>query len=518
MRTLLLLAHEDPVRLEETSDLDYIQEMLCDYGAMDVTDDETFEYAYRNGQDPSLLFDQAPSALAGLEEISDPVIVEARNRLVDILPYEVPEQRMNNWLLRVHQRDPDRLMWHVNRGPFFSGTRVGTLVAGIEGIPDQMGKDPSMVVREMLLMLPPQKSIGAMRRGIALEPMIDDMFLSGEWLEGTALEGSRIEVFNTPPVMLWVDRETQNGPHYSGNPDRVVNIYPPDSDTVLRFVVDYKAPFSLDHYQHGNPIGYQLQVDHYRWGLQEHNIKTHGGMVCYLDIANWKLHTVMNPAEEYENNIRRIKEATRHYWFEYIQKGLVPDFLPRVEFRPEQHVDQIRDMGRSMAFYKACKDAADKQIEYTRNELAELVDGQAFDKFDLGDGLLNMGSKWVDDETKIADFLRSHDIIPPMLETTEVKRSLDTERARDILLKMGVNPESNEFKTQSLRIMFPRSGKHVRAEEIKSLKTVTMDTLSQVQEPILQQVCKNIPDDEPLAGTPTNDTEKSSRRRSPSAH
>lgn len=516
MRTLLLLAHEDPIRLEESDDVAYVQEMLCDYGAMDVTGDETFESAYRNGQDPSMLFDQAPVMLDNLDTMDDPELVAAKERLLSILPYEVPEQRMNNWLMKVYQRDPDRLMWHVNRSCFISGTRVGTFVAGMENIPDQMGKDPSMIVREMLLMLPPQRSIGAMRRGIALEPMIDAMFLSGEWLEGTPLEGSRIEVFNTPAVMLWSDKSIDNGPRYSGNPDRVVNIYPPNGG-VLRFVVDYKAPASLDHYRHQNPIGYQLQVDHYRWGLQEHNIPTHGGMVCYLDLANWSLHVVMNPEDQFKNNVQRIQEAGRHYWTNYIAQGLVPDFRPRVEFKPEHNQEKIRELGLAMAYYKACKDVADKQIDYIRNELVDLVEGREFEKCDLGDGMLNMGSKWVDNQDSIIEFLKSHDIVPPMVEVVDTKRSLDIDRARDILLRMGVDPESNEFKNQNLRIAFPRSAKHERALEIKALKTLAMDTLNEVQPNVLKQACASIPDPKNTQDALDNDSSGPKRKKSPAA-
>ena len=499
MRTLLLIAHEDPIRLEESDDIDFVQEMLSDYGALDVTDDELFESAYRNGQDPSDLFSNSTTILDTEDEITlDSDIVAAKERLLDILPYAIPDQRMNNWLVKTKQRDADRLMWHVNRSCFISGTRVGTFVAGKEDIPDQMGKDPSMVVREMLLMLPPQKSIGAMRRGIALEPLIDEMFLSGEWLKGTDLDGSRIEIFKTPAVMLWSDKETPDGPRYSGNPDRVVNIYPPNNGGVLRFVVDYKAPASIEHYTHGNPLGYMLQVDHYRWGLREHNITTHGGMVCYLDLKNWNLHVVMNPPDMFEKNVERIQDASRHYWHNYVKLGVVPDFRPRVVFNPEKHLEELEYIGSQTAYYKACKDAADKQLDRLRDELTTLTDGQAFDTCPIGNGLLNLGSKWAPDADRIAEFFISHDLKPPMVEQITTKRDLDMEKAQAIMLRMGVNPDSAEFQTQSIRIAFPRSKSDPHIDAVTALRTLTLNALDITLPNIIDQVNK-VPLTEPPA-------------------
>lgn len=496
MRTLLLIAHEDPIRLEESDDIAFIQEMLSDYGALDVTDDELFESAYRNGQDPSDLFSNSTTILDENEITLDSEIVAAKERLLDILPYSIPDHRMNNWLVKTKQRDSERLMWHVNRSCFISGTRVGTFVAGKEDIPDQMGKDPSMVVREMLLMLPPQKSIGAMRRGVALEPLIDEMFLTGSWLKGTDLEGSRIEVFKTPPVMLWSDKEAPDGPRYSGNPDRVVNIYPPNNGGVLRFVVDYKAPASVEHYNHGNPLGYTLQVDHYRWGLREHNITTHGGMVCYLDLKNWDLHVVMNPPDQFENNIARIQEASRHYWHNFVKLGIVPDFRPKLVFDPEKHVEELRYIGSQTAYYKACKDAADKQLDRLRDELTTLTDGQTFDTCPIGNGLLNLGSKWSPDEEKIAEFFLSHNLNPPMIEQIATKRILDVEKAQQTMLRMGVNPDSTEFQTQTIRVAFPRSASDPHIDAIKALKTLTLDALDITLPNIIDQVNK-VPATEP---------------------
>lgn len=399
----------------------------------------------------------------------------ALRKMLDECPYPVPPERKDAWLETVCQIDPKRVEWHIQRAWYFSGTRVGPLVAEMEGDADKFNRCARETLAEMLLVYPPEKPTPAMKRGIALEPMILDMIQEGSWLADMNLDPQkvRVELIDLPGKMIW----QKNGVPYAGNPDAVVKLHFDDGRKPVIMVIDAKAPAETEEVP---AEAYQLQTDFYRWGMKEaFGIRADLSAIAQLNYQKWQLHVTVNDPTTYAANVHRMQRACEFYHQNYLQQGILPDWPKHEIFDiTGEEKEEAEKLAIEFSVYKILSDVIKKFADESKTKLNNLVEGAVLPPkakiLPRESGILQIGGSMKTDEEILDRIWSQH--FPgeefPKKKVTEVV--LDYEAAESRLVALGV-PDV-QWKRFSPRITQP-GGKSaigiLLAQEKEGLKNST---------------------------------------------
>lgn len=363
---------------------------------------------------------------------------------LDNHPIAVPQERKVEWLNKIFERDPDRVDWHIRRSWCCTATRVGTLVAEYENNDAAFNTTARDVCAEILLRSVPFRPTAAMRRGLAMEDTVRQMFLRGDWLERFGFsKDTKIErITDDYLTHSTLDRWVESGVVYNGSPDDIIRIGGPGGIIVI---VDYKAPTSVDESDDEFLEAYELQLAHNRHGFERQTgIKVTGGLLVQLDWKNWDVVVSAVDPRTHEKNVRRIQEAASHYWLNYVSKDELPEFenVVRLEFdssseegRAIQGVSERLTLHKVGAKLFANQEAEDKKTLAAALDRMELPDEKATITAGLGDSL-KIGVKKVLDVKAIKAAAEEREVeIPTVEEPTD---EIDSERAMETLMLHGL--------------------------------------------------------------------------------
>lgn len=425
-------------------------------------------------------------------------------------PVGVPEQRLVTWLNRIYDREPERVDWHIKRSWACTATRVGVLVADYEN-----GDTPFMttardVISDMLLLTTPFGATHHMRRGIQMEEMIRQMFLSGEWLEEFGISQDTPIVRITDEVLTHgaLDHWQDAGVVYSGSPDDIVMI------GNGRFVVDYKAPTRPHNAE--DEQQYALQLDHNRYGIeQQTGLTLTGGLLVQLDWQNWKLVVTANDPAQYPTNIRRIQEACSNYWFNNVMKDTLPPLIEKTAHKIDDSSEkgrELRDLGYKFFVSKILVDKMTTEVNAAKAEIQAMINDPQLSGLPPvvlagPDGGLKISLKPDFDEDAIREAAMAREIELPTTEVQTnkpnlgkikdllalaghevpyvVEKTIDYERAVALLKESGL-PHS--FRTYATRFDFDKKKDSKGADAVVAARQTIGTALTPVYGGLLRRI------------------------------
>lgn len=82
------------------------------------------------------------------------------------------------WLQTTHERDPNRLLWHLQRQAAIGGSEIGALLLEAQGLTPPFGRTGATLAAEKLFKIPPAYPLPHMLRGILLEKAVIQAMLT----------------------------------------------------------------------------------------------------------------------------------------------------------------------------------------------------------------------------------------------------------------------------------------------------------------------------------------------------
>ena len=226
----------------------------------------------------------------------------------------IPDERAVLWLERVAQVEAERAAWHVRRARGFGGSEMGALVASYEERPTYWA-NATDIVRNKLMITPPERPNVDMARGQKLEPFIREVF-----------EAQLEEKYGSDGYRRREDLEAKLHADHEGPLAWLVS----NTDGIYEVqgaiaIVDFKAPTPdvIDGvFRYGVSEDYVFQLHHYWLDCMVRGIG-----VDHLVLApyNYKAHRVeMFDVPKDENLLRTIETVGNFYWNEHVLEGEVP--------------------------------------------------------------------------------------------------------------------------------------------------------------------------------------------------
>lgn len=285
---------------------------------------------------------KAGDAIQGDADVSRARHLEAISRLPQAAVL-VPEN-VSRWLIDTVRIDPERVDWHIQRAGGFGGSEAGLLLEwatrhDAKPITGTGWGTPARLVRQKLLMLAPDAPGVDARRGIALEPVIAQMFEETLAREGRVWSRrddlKRVVESGGHPAMPWM-RASLDG------------LYEVDGKL---WIIDFKAPSetSLEKHREKLSMGYVAQLNRYAMVAQGFGIGVDGLALAMFDYRRFGEAPLaifdVRPDRELQ---RRIAEGGRVLWHEHVLTGRVPALDEAVIGTvPEGLVETLEELRRT---------------------------------------------------------------------------------------------------------------------------------------------------------------------------
>jgi len=287
---------------------------------------------------------------------------EQAQRIIDALPQRplLEPGRIEQWLDLVGQRDPARLVWHAERLGGLGGSEIGELLAAEIG--HHTFDHPADIVAQKLLLKGPTDPTGDTRRGVEMEPLINEKFHAkyGARSDTELLQS----LGKTPPPAAH--------PWCRGFLDDIVWL--PGANGEERHIPDYKAPGSgrvKEILQRGVPLAYRAQLHQYRYLVhQTKGVDIHNLLLVVFDCDQWQpfaLPVAYDPQLE-----RDLLEVGNMYWHDYVLRGIVPERGPSAGARILADGEISQDVAeeiQQMAITKVICDAGYTQYNAQKDGL-----------------------------------------------------------------------------------------------------------------------------------------------------
>jgi predicted phage-related endonuclease len=316
----------------------------------DAVVDNGFMSAGRNAHDKNL-DDKEALARDHLEAIS------RLPQAAVLLP-----ENVSRWLVDTMRIDPERVEWHIQRAGGFGGSEAGLLLEwATRNDPNPIVNTgwgtPARLVRQKLLMLAPDAPGLDARRGIALEPVIAQMFEDALARDGRILKRREdlkyIVESRGHPSMPWM-RASLDG------------LYEIDSKL---WIVDFKAPSetSLEKHREKLSIGYIAQLNHYAMVARGFGVEVDNLALVMFDYRRFaeKPISIFEVQSDPELQ-RRIAEGGRSLWHDHVLAGRVPhvkeglaDSVPQGLI---ENLEELRQIKRSVAELMRRKEAVSDEV------------------------------------------------------------------------------------------------------------------------------------------------------------
>lgn len=153
-------------------------------------------------------------------------------KIIDALPQRamIPDSVATHWIKETIALEGERAIWHAHRASTIGGSEAGEFVLTAIGQRPAYNSLESIWRQKMLLDLPERSNI-YMRRGTAMEPLAQRVYLK--------LTGHQ-SIVDSAEIQEAFSRPHASHSHIGGNPDEVVNA------GKLRIITDFKVRNSLD--------------------------------------------------------------------------------------------------------------------------------------------------------------------------------------------------------------------------------------------------------------------------------
>jgi predicted phage-related endonuclease len=273
----------------------------------------------------------------------------------------IPEN-VSRWLADTLRIDPERVEWHIQRAGGFGGSEAGLLLEWATRfnpvpITGAGWGTPARLVRQKLLMLAPDAPGVDARRGIALEPVIAQMFEENLAREGRVWarrdDLKRVVESGGHPAMPWM-RASLDG------------LYEIDGKL---WIVDFKAPSetSLEKHREKLSMGYVAQLNHYAMVARGFGVEVDGLALAMFDYRRFGEEPLaifdVRPDLDLQ---RRIAEGGRSLWHEHVLTGQVPAMDDAVtDAVPEglvEILEELRQVKRGVTDLMRRKDALSHEV------------------------------------------------------------------------------------------------------------------------------------------------------------
>ena len=269
---------------------------------------------------------------------------------------------VSRWLSDTMRIDPDRVGWHIQRAGGFGGSEAGLLLEWAtrndsNPIVNTGWGTPARLVRQKLLMLAPDAPSLDARRGIALEPVIAQMF------EDALVRDGRILTRREDLKYIVESRGHPSMPWMRASLDGLYEI-----DGKL-WIVDFKAPSetSLEKHREKLSIGYIAQVNHYAMVARGLGVEVDNLALVMFDYRRFaeKPISIFEVQSDPELQ-RRIAEGGRSLWHEYVLAGRIPAFKEgQANAIPQglvENLEELRQIKRTVAELMRRKEAVSDEI------------------------------------------------------------------------------------------------------------------------------------------------------------
>ena len=271
-------------------------------------------------------------------------------------------ENVSRWLADTMRIDPDRVGWHIQRAGGFGGSEAGLLLEwATRNDPNPIVNTgwgtPARLVRQKLLMLAPDAPGLDARRGIALEPVIAQMFedaLAREGRVSTRREDLRYIVESRGhPSMPWM-RASLDG------------LYEIDGKL---WIVDFKAPSetSLEKHREKLSIGYIAQLNHYAMVARGLGIAVDNLALVMFDYRRFAEKPINIFEVQFDLELqRRIAEGGRSLWHDYVLAGRVPavkeGLAGTVPHGLIENLEELRQIKRAVAELMRRKETVSDEV------------------------------------------------------------------------------------------------------------------------------------------------------------
>jgi len=271
-------------------------------------------------------------------------------------------ENVSRWLADTLRIDPERVEWHIQRAGGFGGSEAGLLLEWAtrndpRPIVGTGWGTPTRLVRQKLLMLAPDAPGVDARRGIALEPIIAQMFEETLAREGRVWarrdDLKQIVESGGHPAMPWM-RASLDG------------LYEIDGKL---WIIDFKAPSetSLEKHREKLSLGYVAQLNHYAMVARGFGVEVDGLALAMFDYRRFGEEPLaifdVRPDLDLQ---RRIAEGGRSLWHEHVLTGRVPAVNEAVtDVVPEglvELLEELRRTKRGVAEFMRRKDVLSDEI------------------------------------------------------------------------------------------------------------------------------------------------------------
>jgi len=258
-------------------------------------------------------------------------------------------ENVSRWLADTMRIDPGRVGWHIQRAGGFGGSEAGLLLEwATRNDPNPIvgtgWGTPARLVRQKLLMLAPDVPGLDARRGIALEPVIAQIFEDTLARDGKIWKRredlKHLVESSGHPAMPWM-RASLDG------------LYEIDGKF---WIVDFKAPSetSLEKHREKLSLGYVSQLNHYAMVARGLGVEVGNLALVMFDYRRFGEKPIIifevQPDLELQ---RRIAEGGRSLWHEYVLAGLVPALKESsVDSIPQgliKNLEELRQIKRNIA-------------------------------------------------------------------------------------------------------------------------------------------------------------------------
>jgi len=271
-------------------------------------------------------------------------------------------ENVSRWLADTMRIDPERVEWHIQRAGGFGGSEAGLLLEwATRNDPNPIvgtgWGTPARLVRQKLLMLAPDVPGLDARRGIALEPVIAQIFedtlaRAGKiWKRREDLK--HIVESSGHPAMPWM-RASLDG------------LYEIDGKL---WIVDFKAPSetSLEKHREKLSLGYISQLNHDAMVARGLGVEVDNLALVMFDYRRFGEKPIIifevQPDLELQ---RRIAEGGRSLWHEYVLAGRIPAFKEgSVNAIPQglvENLEELRQIKRTVAELMRRKDILSDEV------------------------------------------------------------------------------------------------------------------------------------------------------------
>lgn len=306
------------------------------------------------------------------------------------------DTRRETWIADAYKADGDRLVWHAGRKAGFGGSEMGALANSFFGR-NNFRSSAQFICSDKLCLVPPSPTDGHSERGILMEQFARERFehlLTGMGLRFERMDDVQRDMIEGKenPVRPWM-RSSLDGlyrveveaglwevwevdfkcPTSKMLEEYVTQCQKIESATNIKgrfgYVVPMQAKREIAGYTSSLTMqDYSHQLHHYYQDALDKGVKVDRIFLAPLD---WDGGVKIVPIELEidERIIRENLQVGDHYWWNYVQRGLVPevDTGPVVELEniaPET----LRDVEKYIAL-RATEKSAKKESEVLKAQI-----------------------------------------------------------------------------------------------------------------------------------------------------